>query len=82
MNEKEELQYLRDQVRKLKQENRELSSKLAVTEASKAETEENLSKIKNSFAWKRLIYWLPQTAISDQIMNSIDIGLIAKAATL
>ncbi len=52
MNEKEELQYLREQVRKLKQENRELSSKLAVTEASKAETEENLSRIKNSFAWK------------------------------
>ena len=52
MNEKEELQYLKEQVRKLKQENRELSSKLAITEASKAETEENLSKIKNSFAWK------------------------------
>ena len=52
MNEQEELQYLREQVRKLKQENRELSSKLAVTEASKAETEENLSRIKNSFAWK------------------------------
>lgn len=52
MNEKEELQYLREQCRKLKQENRELSSKLAVTEASKQETEENLSRIKNSFAWK------------------------------
>lgn len=52
MNEQEELQYLKEQIRKLKQENRELSSKLAVTEASKAETEENLSKIKNSFAWK------------------------------
>lgn len=52
MDEKEELQYLRQQNKKLKQENRELSSKLAVTEAAKKETEENLSRIKNSVAWK------------------------------
>ena len=52
MDEKEELQYLRQQNKKLKQENRELSSKLAVTEAAKKETEENLYRIKNSFAWK------------------------------
>ena len=37
MDEKEELQYLRQQNKKLKQENRELSSKLAVTEAAKKE---------------------------------------------
>ena len=41
MDEKEELQYLRQQNKKLKQENRELSSKLAVTEAAKKETEES-----------------------------------------
>ena len=52
MDEKEELLYLRQQCKKLKQENRELSSKLAVTTAAREETEENLARIKNSFAWK------------------------------
>ncbi len=52
MDEKEELLYLRKQCKQLKQENRELASKLAMTEASKEETEENLARIKNSFAWK------------------------------
>ena len=52
MDEKEELLYLRQQVKKLKQENRELTSKLALTETSKKETEENLYRIKHSFAWK------------------------------
>ena len=52
MDEKEELQYLRQQVKKLKQENRELASKLALTETSKKEAEDNLYRIKHSFAWK------------------------------
>ena len=52
MDEKEELLYLRQQCKKLKAENRELSSRLTMTEAAKKESEENLARIKNSFAWK------------------------------
>ncbi|MCR4815418.1 MAG: glycosyltransferase [Lachnospiraceae bacterium] len=52
MDEKEELLYLRQQVKKLKQENRELNSRLTLMETSKKETEENLYRIKHSFAWK------------------------------
>ena len=52
MDEKEELQYLRQQCKQLKAENRELSSRLTMTEAAKKESEENLARIKNSFAWK------------------------------
>ena len=54
MDEKDEVLYLREQIRQLKKENRELHSKLNLSEASREEAQENLQRIKGSFAWKLL----------------------------
>ena len=53
-NEKQlkELAYYREQYDKLREENLILSSKITTLEAQKKEVEDNLARIKGSFAWK------------------------------
>ncbi len=53
-NEKQlkELAYYKEQYDKLREENLILSSQITTLEAQKKEAEDNLSRIKNSFAWK------------------------------
>ena len=54
MDEKDEVLVLREQIRQLKKENRELTSKLNLAETSKEEAEANLQRIKGSLGWKLL----------------------------
>ena len=53
-NEKQlqELEFYKDELRKLKEENIELASKITTLEAQKGEVEQKLAQIKGSLPWK------------------------------
>ena len=51
-NEQQELNFYKEELRKLKEENIELASKITTLEAQKGEAEQKLAQIKGSFFWK------------------------------
>ena len=51
-NEQQELAFYKEELRKLKEENIQLSSKITTLEAQKGEAEQKLAQIKGSFFWK------------------------------